>query len=129
MNTKLIGKYNQSHLAFIHKGLLEENGIHAFVFGENFMSVMPNYSEILNAGIELRVREEDFEEAQKILQIENNEKPACLNCGSENLKFSYGRKKWKAILFSVFSALIATVPFGNIKRHYFCEDCGFKNTD
>jgi len=129
VKTKLIGKYSQSHLAFIHKGLLEENGIQSFIFGDNFMSVMPNYSEILNAGIELKVREEDFEEAMKILQIENREKPVCLNCGSENIKFSYGKRGLLEILTSVFSALVANVPFGNIQRHYFCKDCGFKNND
>jgi len=126
VKTKLIGKYSQSHLAFIHKGLLEENGIQSFIFGDNFMSVMPNYSEILNAGIELRVKEEDFEEAMKLLKIENSEKLICENCGSENIKFSFGKNGWKDILFSIFSALIATIPFGNIKKHYYCKDCGFK---
>lgn len=129
MNTKLIGKYSQSHLAYIHKGLLEENGIQAFIFGDNFMSVMPNYSEILNAGIELRVKEEDFEKAINVLQTEDSEKFSCENCGSENIKFSFGKKGWREIVFSIFSALIATIPFGNIQRHYYCKDCGFKNKD
>lgn len=129
MNTRLIGKYTHSHLAFIHRGLLEENGIEAFIFGENFMSVMPNYSEILNAGIELRVKEEDFEKAVNVLKIENSNKSGCENCGSENIKFSFGRNGWKDILFSILSALIATIPFGNIRRHYYCKECGFKNKD
>jgi|SRR5690606_19187739 len=129
MKTKLIKKYSQSHLAFIHKGLLEENGIRTFVFGNHFMSVMPHYSEILNAGIELRVNEKDFKNALEILKIEDSEKINCLNCGSENIKFSYGKKGFLGILISVFSGLIANVPFGNIQRNYYCEDCGFKNND
>ncbi len=128
MNTKLLNKYNQSHLAYIHKGLLEENGISAFVFGANFMSVVPNFTGILNAGIELRVKEEDFEKAVEILNVQENEKVRCANCDSENIEFSYGKKGVGEIFVSLFSALIGE-PFGNIKRHYFCKDCGFKNKD
>ncbi|HLV24227.1 MAG TPA: DUF2007 domain-containing protein [Moheibacter sp.] len=126
MNTKLIAKYNQSHLAHIHKGLLEENGIKAFIFGNNFMSVVPNLSGILDAGIELRVKEEDYDTAIKILEFQEKEKILCANCNSENIVFSYGKKGTREILVSLFSALIGE-PFGNIKRHYYCNDCGFKN--
>lgn len=128
MNTKLINKYSQAHLAYIHKGLLHENGIESFVFGDNFMSVAPNLTGILNAGIELRVREEDYDKAVQILDLNENEKVLCANCGSENIEFSYGKKSLGEILISLFSALIGE-PFGNIKRHYYCKDCGFKNKD
>lgn len=126
MNTKLIGKYSQSHLAYIHKGLLEENGIDAFVFGNNFMSVVPNLSGILDAGIELRVKEEDYEKAIEILKVQEEVKLICANCNSENIEFSYGKKGIVEILLSLFSAMIGE-PFGNIKRHYYCKECGFKN--
>jgi predicted RNA-binding Zn-ribbon protein involved in translation (DUF1610 family) len=126
MKTKLINRYTQSHLAFIHKGLLEENGIEAFVFGDHFMNTFPNMSGILNAGIELRVREEDYEKAVEILEAENSEPLICSNCGSENIEFTYGKSSFSKIIFSLFSA-IAGEPFGNIRRHYFCKECGFKS--
>ncbi|MGB6083133.1 DUF2007 domain-containing protein [Moheibacter sp.] len=129
MNTRLIGKYSQSHLAYIHKGVLEESGLDVFIFGNNFMSVAPNLTGILDAGIELRVREEDFEKAREILQFQEDDKMICANCGSGNIKFSYGKNGLLEIVFSVFSALVVSTPFGNIKRQYFCKDCGFKNQD
>lgn len=126
MKTKLIKRYAQSHLAFIHKGLLEENGIDAFVFGDNFMNTFPNMSGILSAGTELRVREEDYEKAIEILDVENKEPVSCANCGSKNIEFNYGKRVFFKIVFSLFSA-IAGEPFGNIQRHYYCKDCGFKS--
>ncbi len=129
MKTKLIKKYEQSHLAFIHKGLLEENGIDAFVFGNNFMNTFPNMSGILNAGTELRVREEDYEKAIEILGHETTEPKTCANCGSENIDFNYGKKSFLKVVFSLFSAILAFEPFGNIRRHYYCKDCGFKSGD
>ena len=128
MNTKLLNKYSQSHLAYIHKGLLEDNGIPAFIFGNHFMSAVPNFSGILNAGIELRVKEQDWEKSLEILNLVENEKIVCANCDSENVEFSYDKKGIGEIFISLFSALIGE-PFGNINRHYFCKECGFKNKD
>ncbi len=90
------------------------------------MSVVPNLSGILNAGIELRVKEEDWEKAIETLNLAENEKIRCANCDSENIEFSYGKKGMGEIFISLFSALIGE-PFGNINRHYFCKECGFKN--
>lgn len=126
MATRLISRYDQSHLAFIHKGLLEEAGIKTYLFGNNFMSTVPNLSGILNAGIELRVNEEDYEAAMNILNLTISDKITCANCSSENLTFSYGKRSFSQVIFSVFSGLIGE-PFGNIQRHYYCNDCGFKN--
>lgn len=128
MKTRLLHKYNQAHLAHIHKGLLEENGIEAFIFGENFMATLPSFSGLLDAGIELRVREEQFEQAVAILKKELEDVKKCENCGSENIQFTYGKKGISTIIFSLFSAIVGE-PFGNIERHYFCNDCGFKNKD
>jgi hypothetical protein len=63
MKTKLIGKYTQAHLAHIHNGVLEENGVSAF------------------------------------------------------------------ILFSILSAILLVLPFGNFQRQYFCKECGFKTNN
>lgn len=92
------------------------------------MGVAPNFSGILNAGIELRVKEEDYEAAVEILNVHETNKIRCANCSSENIEFTYGKKGLFEVLFSIFSAVIGE-PFGNIKRHYFCKDCGFKNKD
>ncbi|MFV0304874.1 MAG: DUF2007 domain-containing protein [Moheibacter sp.] len=128
MQTQLIKKYTQSHLAHIHKDVLEENGIKAFVFGENFMSTVPNLSGILDAGIELRVHKNDYEKATKILGKELIDVITCENCNSENIEFTYGKQGVGKVLFSLFSA-VAGEPFGNIERHYYCKDCGFKTQD
>lgn len=125
MNTKLIHKYSQSHLAYIHKGLLEEQGIKTYLFGNNFMSTVPNLTGILNAGIEFRVNEIDYGKSLNILEMSHSETETCANCNSENLTFSYGKRNFGQIVFSVFSALIGE-PFGNIKREYYCTDCNFK---
>lgn len=127
MKTHLVNRYSQSHLAYIHKGLLEENGIDAFVFGDNFMSTLPNMSGILSSGTELRVREEDYEKAIEILKAENSMPMTCANCGSKNIEFTYGKKSFLKVLFSLISGIIALEPFGNIQRHYYCKDCGFKS--
>lgn len=126
MRTKLIGKYSQTHLAYIHKGILEENGIDAFIFGEHFMTTVPYFTGILNAGVELRVREEQWEEAGELLQLTEKESVVCMNCQSENLEFSFGKNQISSILFSLASVILLVLPFGNIQRQYFCKDCGFK---
>lgn len=126
MNTKLVRRYAQSHLAFIHKGVLEENGIDAFVFGENFMNTFPNMYGILHAGIELRVREADYEKAVSLLKTEDEETVCCPNCGSADMVYGFGKKGFAEILFSVLSVLVWT-PFGNIKRQYYCKNCGLKS--
>ncbi len=128
MKTRLLGKYDHAHLAYIHQGLLKENGIHSFLFGQNFMSVMPNLSGILNAGIELRVKEEDYDKSVEIIETNEKSSVRCANCDSDNIDFNYGKKGYGEITVSLFSALIGE-PFGNIKRHYYCKDCGFKNKD
>jgi cytochrome c len=126
MKTKLIAKYTHSHLAHIHKGVLEENGIQAFIFGENFMGAAPYFSGILNAGMELRVREEDYEKSMDLLASERKNQVKCANCHSENIVFSFGENKFKIILFSILSAILLVLPFGNFQRQYFCKECGFK---
>lgn len=126
MNTKLLGRYSQFHLAHIHKGVLIENGIESFLFGENFMNAAPYFTGILNAGIELRVKEEDYDKAMEILAIEQSENLKCPECQSTNLDFSYGKNKISIIMFSILSAILLVLPFGNLQRQYFCKDCGFK---
>lgn len=126
MNTKLVRKYTSSHLAFIHKGVLEENGIDGFVFGENFMNTFPAMYGVLGSGVELRVRTEDYEKALKILEPENAVPDCCANCGSQNIVFGYGKNGISKILFALLSAFVWE-PFGNIKRQYYCKECGFKS--
>ena len=126
MKTKLIGKYTESYLAHIHKGVLAENGIDSFIFGENFMNTAPYFTGLLNAGVELRVKEEDEEEAKKILNIEYSNPIQCSNCQSHNISFSFGENKFSHYFLSILTAFLLVLPFGNLQRHYFCKECGFK---
>lgn len=126
MNTRVVWRYTQPHLAYIHQGVLKENQIESFIFGENFISTAPFMSGLLHASVELRVKEKDYEKAVALLRPELKEPVQCEKCGSTELQFSYGKSKWKIIGFSLLSAISGN-PFGNLERHYFCKNCGYKN--
>jgi hypothetical protein len=53
--------------AAIYKSVLEEHGIEAVIFDENTSTVYPIFGQAFG-GIRLMVKEQDFEQARKILE-------------------------------------------------------------
>jgi len=105
------------------KNNLENEGIECFLTNEIFSTLVPVYNGMMNAGIQVMINEEDLQKASKLIEQPYDEKPlVCTNCNSSNIKFGFGnRKRWK--ILGVILSLLVTIPFGNIKRHYFCKDC------
>ena len=105
------------------KNNLENEGIECFLTNEISSTLLPGYINMMNAGVKIMLHDVDFEKASKLINLQNTEKPAtCPNCNSSNIKFGLGKRKvWK--VFALIFSLLVAIPFGNIKRNYFCIDC------
>lgn len=105
------------------KNNLENEGIECFLSNEISSTLVPFYNGMMNAGIQVMINDEDLEKASKLIDIPEVVKPImCPNCNSTNIKFGFGEKKgWK--ILGVILSLLVILPFGNIKRNYFCKDC------
>lgn len=110
------------------KGRLENEGIPCFVTNEHFSTLMPHYNRILNSGIQLMIREADYERAVLLLELNKESMLVCPNCHSGNIKMSLG-ENWLKKLVVIVVSLFSGVPFNNINVTYLCRDChtGFKN--
>jgi hypothetical protein len=69
MNNNLLPLHNFNTItdAAIYKSVLEEHGIEAVIFDENTSTVYPIFGQAFG-GIRLMVKEQDFEQARKILE-------------------------------------------------------------
>ncbi|MCG6914758.1 DUF2007 domain-containing protein [bacterium BMS3Abin03] len=112
--------------ANITKGLLESNGIEAFIFDENTLSVDPILTTALG-GIRLMVRSSDFENALAIIKEVDKENTKeisslkCPVCGSMDIKIK-NRPNWTYFLIMLLS-FVSTPNTGNTKK-YVCNACG-----
>jgi len=113
---------NTSIEANMIKGLLDSEGIECFLTNENFTTLMPGYNGMLGSGIQVMIDEAEYERATEILSKQTTEELKCPNCGSENIIFGLGEKKFKKIVVVILSALFA-IPFNNIRNTYYCKDC------
>ena len=105
------------------KHTLENEEIECFLTNNNFTTLMPGYNGILGAGIQVMIEENDFENAVRLLNIEEkSEIIKCPNCNSEDISFGLGENKVRKIFIAFISALIAT-PMGNIRNTYYCKNC------
>jgi hypothetical protein len=123
MTTTILTTCNNVIEANLIKGMLENNGIKCFLTNENFSSLMPHYNGMMGAGVQIIIDEKDMPQAKELLLSEPKESDLeCPSCGSSNVSFGLGSnwiKKFLAILFSLF----IWMPFGNIKRIYYCQEC------
>jgi len=105
------------------KNNLENEGIECFLTNEISSTLVPVYNGMMNAGIQVMINEEDLEKASKLIEHPDVIKPlVCPNCNSSNIKFGFGKRKgWKVL--GVILSLLVAIPFGNIKRYYYCKDC------
>ncbi len=114
--------------ANIVKGRLENEGIPCFVTNENFSNLMPHYNRILDSGVQLMIRQTDYQKAVEILELNKEKELLCPNCNSKNVGISLGKNWFKKIVV-IFVSLLSVIPFNNISGNYLCKDCKseFKN--
>lgn len=114
---------NNSIEANMLKNLLENEGIECFLTNEYFSNMMPGYSGMMGAGVGVMIDDKDLETAQKVLAGSASEqKKVCPYCGSEDIVFGLGRRKLGKIAVILLSLLLI-IPFGNIRKKYFCKTC------
>ncbi len=110
--------------AAIIKGRLENEGISCFITNENFTTMMPHFNGILGAGVQIIINESNFEEATKILKLNEPVKNQiiCPYCHASNIRFGLGKKRIGKIILILLSILIV-IPFKNLNNNYYCLDC------
>lgn len=105
------------------KNKLENENIECFLTNEITTTLIPAYNGILGAGIQIMIDEKDIEKALKLINKSNAEIPIlCPNCNSLNITYGFGNRKGLKLL-GVAMSLIVSIPFGSIKKGYFCYDC------
>jgi hypothetical protein len=105
---------------------LDMEGIDSFITNEHTGTMLPHFYGMLGHGIQIMVRETDYEKAKEILAAQRNEKQTrtCPNCGSSEIGFGMKGKKRVGDRLLILLSLIVAVPMGNIKNKYYCKDCG-----
>jgi predicted RNA-binding Zn-ribbon protein involved in translation (DUF1610 family) len=104
---------------------LEMEGIESFATNEHTSNMLPHFYGLLGHGIQIMVREADYERAKDILLESENEKVIrkCPNCGSRNIGFGVQGKRRLGDRLLILLSAIAGVPMGNIRNKYFCKNC------
>lgn len=123
--------FDSSLEAHLLKSRLSNEGIMAFLFDENIMTLNPLYN-IMVGGIKLKVSELDFERAQRILneieqtplRDESNTVLVCPACRSGNYYQGYKSMKGIGGILSAILAFMLTVFPLYFKSVYKCKDCG-----
>jgi len=130
---KLLKSFQNVVNANITKGLLEANGIEAFIFDENILSVDPILTTALG-GIRLMIRSSDYEYALVILKEvddENSKESSnlkCAICGSSDINIK-NLPNWTYFFIMLFS--FASTPLAGNRKKYKCRKCSnkWKNLD
>lgn len=122
---KTVATFEYAHFAHIAKTKLESEDVECYIFDE-YTSSMNWFFNNAIGGIKLKVREEDYERALKILnknvEIENEDAEIiCPECNSKEIKDERVSKK-----FAYISILLLGFPLLFSKRKYECKQCGFK---
>lgn len=106
--------------------VLELEGIDSFITNEYTSTLLPHLYGMLGHGIQVMVKDDDYEKAKEILarEVDAREVKTCPNCGSSDIGFGVRGKKRFGDRLLIFISLIAGVPMGNIKNKYYCKNCG-----
>ncbi len=101
-------------------------GIESFTTNEHTSTMLPHLYGMLGHGIQIMVREADYEKASEILAAKETEMrvKTCPNCGSSNIGFGIKGRRRLGDRVLIFLSVVAGVPMGNIKNKYYCKDCG-----
>jgi len=111
--------------ANITKGLLESNGLEAFIFDENTLSVDPILTTALG-GIRLMVRSSEYENASVILNevnevnIKEQSNLKCPVCGSSDIIIK-NPPNWTYFIIMLFT--FASTPTAGNRKKYVCNVC------
>lgn len=125
-NLVTVAEFSQAPEAYVAKGLLEAEGIWAFIADEYTIGANWLYSRTLR-GVKLQVQESDVEEARRILGLEEDkelpkevpQEERCPICGSTNIQYRRFSQRW------VFASwLLLGFPLLFMKRKWVCNNCG-----
>lgn len=111
--------------ANIARGMLEEEGINAWLDNENTMTIIPMLGNA-GGGIRLMVPEAQKEEAQNILlqiQTEKRAKTPCPKCGSTEVEFVSTPRKASNWLTAITTSLFSDYAIAPDKVFH-CFSCG-----
>lgn len=109
------------------RAVLREAGIENDLFDETNSKVARG---ILDQTTDVLVKEEDYEEAEKLYQTylseQQNVTPWCPKCGSENVILRKNKCSTRQ-LPRILAALLTFIPIGTCwTKKYVCNDCGHK---
>jgi len=119
VNSKVVTTCKNSIEAHLVKNKLENEGIKSYLINQNFSDLLPNFYGLLGSGVRVVVSEEDFEQANHL--INQKGEIVCPSCGSNDIDETIGTKNGKiiAFIFLLFGHLI-----GNLLGNYKCWNCG-----
>ncbi|WP_152285670.1 putative signal transducing protein [Flavicella marina] len=133
MTLKTLKTFDNSFEAHLYKTKLESEGLRAYLFDENLVSLNPLYN-ITVGGIKLKVHEKDYRlsfdvihklEESKLLD-ENNDVVKCPICDSEELIYGFKSMRGSKGVFSIFLSLLFMVFPIYFKTVNKCKNCGFE---
>ena len=123
-----VKRFENSFEANLYKCKLESEGIDSFLTNENLTTLIPNYTNMLNMGIDLMVSENDYEKAIEIINDNKTEVTTdhiCPNCKSINIVRKYGKYNFPIWIVFIMS-LVAYLPFVHTKYNLICKDCNYE---
>ena len=101
---------------------LEMEAIESFTTNEHITTLLPHLSGILGHGIQIMVREDQYQKAKEILG-KSEKTPECPECGSKNIGYGMRGKQRFGDRLLIFLSVLFAMPMGNIKNKYYCKDC------
>jgi len=115
---------SDSFEANIMLGKLKQAGIECFLTNENFSTLMPRYTGVMDSGVHVMIDEKDKAATLEVLNEQETEKIiACPHCKSLNVTSGAGRK-WAGKYMLLFLSVLFFFSFGNRKPRFYCRDCG-----
>ena len=125
---KIVAVYQYSSEAIIFKGMLESEGIEAFLQDQYTVDTDPIISNAIG-GVKLAVWENDAEKAKKILSTveeysldDSGEPFHCPKCNSTDIDYFTSIKSFRALISFLVSLLVVVLPFYT-RYTYRCEVC------
>jgi len=105
------------------KNNLENENIECFLTNEISSTLLPGYTGMMNAGVQVMIDEKDVEKASVLINKLGDEKQiVCPACSSTNISYRFGKRRLNKYLLILIS-LFASTPVGKFKANYYCKDC------
>ncbi|GEM_PF-6221800 len=127
-----LNTYENAQLAYLDRATLAESGIDAVVEESNYTALYPGLNLGLG-GIQLKVREEDFDRAQSVLSAQNGSeevveiegeeeqetKPVCPQCGLADTS------ERKSLFMAFIFMILFFLPNATSIQKFRCNKCGY----